>query len=70
MKPRSSHPDPITLIYAEALEKYQKGAAKYGEYNPATDQRDFLEETEAEILDAINYLAMFLMKIRAIKKKV
>ena len=47
--------DPITAIFEEALSKY----------HPATDRRDFLQETEAEIVDAINYLAMFLMKLRA-----
>lgn len=60
-------PDPITLIFSEALGKYRKGAAKYGTFNPVTDTRDLLNEAEAEILDAINYLAMFLMKIRAIR---
>lgn len=55
--------DPITFIFAEALRKYHHGAAKYGTFDPATDQRDFIREAEAEILDAINYLAMFLLKI-------
>lgn len=58
----------IELIFSEAMRKYHQGASKYGEYDPATDTRDFLKEAEAEILDAINYLAMHLMKVRAISK--
>ncbi len=61
-------PDQITLVFGEALVKFRQGVAKYGDFDPATDSRDFLKETEAEILDAINYLAMFLMKLRAIRE--
>ena len=46
-----------------------KGAAKYGTFNPATDARDFLKEAEAEVLDAINYLAMFLVKLQTLQRK-
>lgn len=60
--------EPIEAIFQDALQKYQKGVLKYGDYDPATDHRDMLTETETEILDAINYLAMFLMKIRAMRK--
>jgi len=59
--------EPIETIYRDALQKYQRGAVKYGDYVPVTDNRDMLNETEEEILDAINYLAMFLMKIRAVR---
>lgn len=62
-----SERDPITAIFEEALEKYHQGAAKYGAFNPVTDTRDLLREAEVEILDAINYLAMFLMKLRALR---
>jgi hypothetical protein len=57
--------DELKAIFDQALEKYEAGALQYGQYDPATDQRDMLAETEAEILDAINYLAMFLLKLRA-----
>jgi hypothetical protein len=60
-----SFPDPITLIFAGATRRYYDGVVKYGKYNPVEDTRDFRKEAGAEILDAINYLAMFLMKIRA-----
>lgn len=59
--------DNMTAIFETAVLKYGEGERKYGRYDPATDTRDFLQETEAEIIDAINYLAMFLMKIRAIR---
>ena len=58
--------DELKAIFNQALEKYEAGALKYGAFNPATDRRDFISETETEILDAINYLAMFLLKLRAI----
>ena len=58
----------IEAIFQDALQKYHQGEAKYGAFNPQTDTRDLLREAEAEILDAINYLAMFLMKVRAQRK--
>ncbi|MFA6414093.1 MAG: hypothetical protein WCW53_15530 [Syntrophales bacterium] len=57
----------MTAIFQSALSKYRKGALKYGDYDPLTDRRDMAGEAEEEILDAINYLAMFLMKLRAIR---
>jgi hypothetical protein len=59
----------IKSIFDEAMQKFQSGEKKYGVYDPCTDQHDFLTETEAEILDAINYIAMFLMKIWAQREK-
>ena len=47
--------------------KYRKGEREHGVYDPSTDQRDLMQEAEEEILDAINCLAMFLMRIRAIR---
>ena len=58
--------EPIEAIFEDALQKYRRGEAKYGPYDPTTDTRDMLQEAEEEILDAINYLAMFLMKLRAL----
>lgn len=60
-----SDTDGLDGIFSEALEKYKRGAAKYGNFNPETDPRNLLKEAEAEILDAINYLGMFIMKMRA-----
>ena len=58
----------IEGILNEALRKYQRGETKYGVYDPETEARDLLGETEEEILDAINYLAMFLLKLRALRR--
>ena len=61
--------DPLAEIFTAALRKFERGAAKYGTFDPATDARDFLQEAEAEVLDAINYLGMFLVKLRALQRK-
>lgn len=57
----------IETVFEAALLKYRQGEREHGVYDPATDRRDLLQEAEEEILDAINYLAMFLMRIRAIR---
>lgn len=49
------------------IRKFLKGAAKYGTFEPAADNRDPL--SEAELLVAINYFAMFLLKVRAMQRK-
>ena len=53
-------------IFEAALEKFRVGEQKHGPFDPATDPRDLLVEAEREILDAINYLAMHLLKLRTI----
>ncbi len=58
----------IGSVFAKALEKYNEGALKYGNFEPSTDTRDLIAEAEDEILDAINYLAMFLVKLEELKK--
>jgi hypothetical protein len=62
--------DELKAIFDQALQKYEAGALKYGAFNPATDRRDMAAEAEEEILDAINYLAMFLLKIRSLESHV
>jgi hypothetical protein len=41
----------------------------YGNCDPATDPRDFWQETEEELLDAINYLCLQVLKLREMRKK-
>jgi len=60
--------DQLTEVFEVAQRKFEKGAAKYGTFDPEADGRDFLQEAEAELLDAINYLAMFLVKVRTIRR--
>lgn len=59
----------IETVLREALEKYRRGEVKYGPFIPETETRDLLREAEEEILDGINYLAMFLVRIRALRGK-
>ena len=59
----------LRQVFNDALLKYERGENKYGQYNPKTDQRDLLIEAEAELLDALNYVAMHLLKLRAMRAK-
>ena len=59
--------DRMKTIFQEALTRYQAGADKYGDFDPWTDRRDLLAEVEEELLDAINYLAMFLIQTRTLR---
>ena len=58
---------PLASIFTEALRKFELGSSKYGPFAPETDQRDLLLEAEGELLDAINYLGMFLLRIRSMR---
>ena len=60
-------PNPLREVFVRALLKFELGAAKYGPFDPETDQRDLLLEAESEILDALNYLAMYLIRIRTMR---
>ncbi len=61
-------PHEIETIFNDAIVKYREGEKQHGRYEPLSDSRDLIREAEAEILDAINYLAMFLVKLRAIER--
>ena len=61
--------NPLSEVFEAASQKFLKGAVKYGTFDPASDTRNLLNEAEAEILDAINYLAMYLLKVRAMQRK-
>lgn len=52
-------------IYRICIDKYDKGAAKYGDFDPLNDNRNLLREAQDELIDAINYLSMALIKIDA-----
>jgi len=58
----------LKSVFLDAMERYQTGETRYGRFDPEHDQRDLLAELEAELLDGINYLGMFLIKIRFLKK--
>ncbi len=48
---------PFWLIN-KCAHRMDAGADKYGDYDPSTDKRNLLIETEKELLDAINYTLM------------
>lgn len=54
----------IADLFASAMQKYRNGQQKHGDFNPMQDKRNLLNEAEEEILDAINYLAMFAVQQR------
>jgi NTP pyrophosphatase (non-canonical NTP hydrolase) len=53
----------LTNIYKEAFSRYENGKEKYGTYNPFSDKRDMKKEMRDELIDVINYAAMFILKI-------
>lgn len=55
-------------VYRICLDKYDAAAAKYGDYEPLNDKRNLLREAQSELIDAINYMAMALIKIDARKE--
>lgn len=61
-------PDGIEAVIMEALSRYDNGRRKYGPLSLDTDGRDFLRETEEELLDAINYLAFEIIRLRSLKR--
>ena len=56
----------IEAVIQEALSRYTGARAKYGPLDLETDQRDFLLETEQELLDSINY-AVFELETQEVK---
>ena len=53
----------INTIFQTCLEKYDKGAAKYGEFVPLEDKRDLIFEAQQELYDAMNYIAMLMVQM-------
>lgn len=51
-------------IFQECLDKYDRAAAKYGEFDPITDKRDLIVEAQQKLIDAMNYLTMFNHQVR------
>lgn len=51
-------------VINEALVKYDRGEAEYGQIQFDTDKRDFTNEAIDEMLDTINYLAFAIIKLR------
>ena len=60
MSNRSINKEVATLIQ----QRLDKGAQKYGRDIPLNDNRDFLQETIEEALDAAIYLACYLIQLK------
>ena len=69
----SAHEKPdwarVMGVFAKATTRMQGGAKTYGEYQPATDQRDMYHEAQEEILDAIVYLGMEYLRLEEMRRK-
>lgn len=61
--------NPLSDVFEAASKKFLKASVKHGTFDLASDYRDFLHEKQAEVLDAIIYLAMFLLKLQTLQRK-
>lgn len=57
-------PEAIENIIRDALTKHETGKLEYGELDLPTDQRDFIQEAEKELLDCINYCVVQMLRLR------
>lgn len=56
-------------IEKDCNKKMKAGQAEHGEYNPETDDRDFFDEMIEELMDAVNYSKMQIIRIKYLKQK-
>lgn len=49
-------------IISKAVGKMEKGVEKYGDFNPESDDREFVEELLKELYDGINYCLLGSLK--------
>jgi hypothetical protein len=59
----------VIKVFAKATTRMQGGAKEYGEYDPATDERDMYHEAQEELLDAIVYLGMQYLKLDEMRRR-
>lgn len=59
----------VAQILKRALARMDAGSKKYGVFDPSKDTRDLFREMEDELLDVMNYAAMQILKIRAIRNR-
>jgi hypothetical protein len=52
-------------VTAEAFARLELGRGVYGAFDPVTDSRDLFREAELELLDAIVYAYLAILKLRA-----
>jgi hypothetical protein len=51
-------------VIKEALQRYKEGKTEYGFLDLSTDNRNFLQEAEQELLDCINYCCFQVLRLR------
>jgi hypothetical protein len=52
-------------VMASAFDRLSAGKRTYGPFDAASDRRDLRQEAEDELLDAITYCYMALLKLRS-----
>jgi hypothetical protein len=63
MKPRAESYSRFMSIMAAAFDRLKAGERTYGAFSPATDPRDLCHEAEEELLDAIVYAYLAILKL-------
>lgn len=48
----------------DAEDRYKEGEQEHGIFDPKNDKRDLLGEIYEEILDAYNYIGMYILQIQ------
>jgi len=62
--------DRARQVVARALIRMEDGQNTYGVFNPGTDKRDLFEWAIEELLDTINYCAMQVLKLEAMREEI
>lgn len=60
----------IGCILGTAFDRYNKGELVYGVFDPEKDPRDFLKETEEELLDVIVYAAFQITRLKEMAERI
>ena len=58
----------LESVVAEAFARLEAGRSVYGSFDAAADPRDLRLEAEEELLDAIVYAYLAILKLRAARK--
>lgn len=63
MKTRAEEYPRFMAIMAAAFDRLKAGERTYGPFSPATDRRNLCREAEEELLDAIVYAYLAILKL-------
>lgn len=59
----------VAQIQKKALARMEQGSKTYGEFKPEEDERCLYDEAIAELLDCMNYCAMQIVKLQALRNR-